>query len=211
MLTRWGWSVFKTQESAVAWHQQLQEQSSRLIISFGVILYAMSCMISYTYDIVCIMISYTISYVLWYRIRYRMSISHAISYTISYTISYVFPVIWLPVNRWERASSGGLCLSIRSQILALYFGACTPYLVGAFATEKRMQHNCPGKPWPMIQIHQRRPCICQGDGRACLPFDSPNANRPTDASDKGLRAAARCLHRGLPSYRSVLQVVHHFI
>jgi hypothetical protein len=30
--------------------------------------------------------------------------------------------------------------------------------------------------------------------------------RPTDASDKGLLAAARCLHRGLPSYRSVLQV-----
>jgi hypothetical protein len=44
-----------------------------------------------------------------------------------------------------------------------------------------------------------------------LPFDSCNGNRPRDASDKGLLAAACCLQvrhhdRGLPSHRSVLQV-----
>jgi hypothetical protein len=41
------------------------------------------------------------------------------------------------------------------------------------------------------QIHQCRPCICQGDGPACLPFDSRNGIRPRDVRDKGLLAAAR--------------------
>ena len=66
-----------------------------------------------------------------------------------------------------------------------------PVRAGGFA------HQLEPQPPP---IHQCRPCICQGDGRACLLRDSRNGNRPRDAGDQGLLAAARCLHRGLPSH-----------
>ena len=37
-------------------------------------------------------------------------------------------------------------------------------------------------------IHQCRPWICQGDGRARLPFDSRNENRPRDSLSRQLVA-----------------------